>query len=221
MDSNKLIIFDCDGVVVDSEPIALNAIKESLNFYNIDVTFDICKDAFLGKSFGCGMLTLHSLYNSELSVLPIDFEQKTKIKIDSELKKRLKPIKNIHTALKEIKNKKCIASGSDYRRLDISLTVTKTKDYFDNIFSATSVSKGKPSPDIFLFAAYQMGYKPENCIVIEDSQSGMFAALNAGIKVYIYAPKGKPNFIVPKNAEIFTDMIHLPSIISNYSNTLW
>lgn len=213
MKSKPLIIFDFDGVIVDSEPIAIGTIQQVLKEYNIEVSMKICYNAFLGKSFKEGLETLSNLHLIDLINLPNSFETEVKSKINTALNKHLKPIPNIHKALPAITNRKCIASGSDYERLQVSLTKTDTGKYFDNVFSSSSVKKGKPAPDVFLYAAHQMGFAPQDCVVIEDSEAGMVAALTAGMKTYLYTPNSTNNFDIPPSVITFDDMTILPFLL--------
>jgi len=130
------------------------------------------------------------------------------------LSKRLKPIKNVNDALRKMTQKKCIASGSDYIRIEISLKKTGTKQYFNGVFSSSSVKNGKPSPDVFIYSANQMGYETKNCIVIEDSKAGMEAGLAAGMKTFLFRPCKHNKFPVPSNVVVFNNMLNLPGLIN-------
>lgn len=210
---SKLVIFDCDGVVVDSEPIAIGVLHKLLLAYNVNVSYEDCERCFLGKSLQIGLIELKTIDCHSINLLPSNFSNISKQKINLELSKKLLPIKDIHYALDRIPNKKCIASGSDLDRLDISLSVTRTKPHFSEIYSSSMVKRGKPSPDLFLFAAESSSYEIEQCIVIEDSAAGMKAALNAGMKTILYDPGNKSNFFIPSSVIQINSMMELPEII--------
>jgi HAD superfamily hydrolase (TIGR01509 family) len=211
--SDRLIIFDFDGVVVDSEPIAIQVIQKSLENINLHFSYKDCFRAFVGHSFDEGLNNLADDHHLDILMLPINFETNTKTKINLALARKLEPIKNVKEALRNMPHKKCIASGSDYNRIEISLKKTGTKQFFNGVFSSSSVSKGKPAPDVFQYAAAQMGYSPQECTIIEDSEAGMRAGLAAGIKTFLYSPTSNIEFEIPSEVIAFTDMKILPSLL--------
>ena len=109
------------------------------------------------------------------------------------------------------------ASGSTHPRLQLALSVTGLLAQFDRIFSATDVTEGKPAPDLFLWAAQQMQYQVEDCIVIEDSYAGLQAGLAAGMPVLLYNPQWTGKYEVPQGVTIFHHMEELPQLIENLS----
>ena len=213
MQSRKLIIFDFDGVVVDSEPIAIQTINETLESIDLHFSYLDCFNAFVGRSFNEGLNCLAENSSLDKSTLPENFELYTKTKINFALAKKLKPVKNVKEALRNLLHEKCIASGSDYDRIELSLKKTGTTHFFNGVFSASSVEKGKPSPDVFLYAADQMGYSPQECTIIEDSEAGMQAGIAAGIKTLLFSPLSKSSFEIPPEVTAFSDMKKLPSLL--------
>ncbi len=180
---NKLIIFDCDGVLIDSEILACTVETEYMNDLGYTITLDEYMDRYMGKSFAeC----INDLISAGIKFDQEEFTNKSKNKIYTpEFMDKLNALDGIHTLLDNVSNPFCIASGSSMERLRHTLKITNLLDYFDGkIFSAELVQNSKPAPDIFLYAAEKMGYTPDNCIVIEDSINGVKAGIAAGMTTY-------------------------------------
>ncbi len=209
--NQKLIIFDCDGVLVESEPIAISILIKLLQEQNFNVDNNYGKQFFGLSAKDCVEMT-EKKFSKKVSV---DFFEKFASETHKAFKNKLKPIKGIELALANIPNPKCVASGSTKERVKLSLDLVGISKYLENIFSATDVKQGKPFPDIFLFAAEKMGYLPNECIVIEDSDAGMKAGLAANMKVYLYKPSNDFDFNIPNDVVVFSDMEELPLILQN------
>jgi HAD superfamily hydrolase (TIGR01509 family) len=115
--------------------------------------------------------------------LPQDFAERMNRALFARFQTDLKPIAGVREAILALPHPRCVASSSIPERIALSLRVTGLADLFDNIFSATQVARGKPAPDLFLHAAQQLGARPGECLVIEDSPAGVQAALAAGMRV--------------------------------------
>lgn len=179
--SFDLIIFDCDGVLIDSEILANRAEVELLKSFGIEFELNDYMARFVGKSTKD---VLKSIEVSHSVSLPADFRKLAGEKIYAVFKKELKPISGIFELLDSIDKPKCIGSSSSLNRLEMTLTTTGLFDRFaPHIFSADQVSRGKPAPDLFLFAAEKMKVDPNRCIVIEDSPHGVRAGVDAGMTV--------------------------------------
>ncbi|WP_310489591.1 HAD family hydrolase [Chamaesiphon sp. VAR_69_metabat_338] len=176
-----LIIFDCDGVLIDSEILANRSEVESLRSFGIEFELSDYMNRFVGKNTKDvldGIESLHGVRVSEDSWKLVK-ENTSKI-FESELK----PIDGVFELLATIDTAKCVASSSSLERLDLTLKLTGLLDIFSpHIFSSEQVGRGKPAPDLFLFAAEQMQVHPDRCIVIEDSLTGVRAGVAAGMKV--------------------------------------
>ncbi len=210
---DKLLIFDCDGVLVDSEPIANRIFVECLQNegYGVDEAYAL--KHFYGIALRDCITHVETVFQQKISEGFIDtLSQLT----NGEIKRSLKPIRNIELALEQIRYPKCVASGSDYEKLHLSLEVTGLKKYFDHIFSVDEVERGKPYPDIFLFAAAQLNFEPHNCIVIEDSLAGVQAGLAAGMPVYFYHPSSNNGLVLSEGVTVFYDMAQLPHLIARH-----
>jgi HAD superfamily hydrolase (TIGR01509 family) len=176
-----LVIFDCDGVLIDSEILANRAEVELLKSFGIEFELNDYMARFVGKSTKDVLKSIESSYNI---CLPADFRRLAGEKIYEVFKKELKPIPGIFELLDSIDLPKCIGSSSSLHRLEKTLTMTGLFERFaPHIFSADLVSRGKPAPDLFLFAAEKMKVDPTRCIVIEDSPHGVRAGVDAGMTV--------------------------------------
>ena len=177
----ELVIFDCDGVLVDSEIISANTLIEQLHSLGVDIDFEYVQQYFLGCSFSFVVENINKKFNVSL---PGNFEEMYKQKLFEAFKNELQPIEGITDVLSHLSVDYCLASSSSLERIRFSLENTSLTSWFaDKIFTAEQVENGKPAPDLFLHAAQKMGYVPQKCLVIEDSSSGIQAALSAGMRV--------------------------------------
>ena len=175
-----LIIFDCDGVLIDSEVLANQSEVTFLQSFGIHYELSDYMMQFVGKS---NKDVLSTIQEQKKVPLPEDFWKQAEAYTFAVFEKQLKPIEGISHLLSELKIARCIGSSSSLQRLDLSLNVTGLYKYFaPNIYSAEQVDKGKPAPDLFLFAASKMQVEPESCLVIEDSPHGVQAAMSAGMQ---------------------------------------
>ena len=176
-----LIIFDCDGVLVDSEVIACRAHASTLNRHGYPITEDQVFDRFLGRSLRQANLEIEAELGRSL---PVDFSTQLLDELYRSFAAELEAVPHIHATLDTIAQPVCVASSGTHERMRISLGRAGLYDRFaPHIFSATQVRNGKPAPDLFLFAAEQMAMSPKQCLVIEDSAPGIAAALAAGMTV--------------------------------------
>ena len=180
----QLVIFDCDGVLVDSEPIALEVLVEALALKGIAMDADGAAERFLGRSIGSMADVVRHEFNVEIDQ---DFLSHMREALYARFRRELRPIAGIErvvTALKAQGISWCVASSSQRERIELSLAATGLLDLFTpSIFSATMVENGKPAPDLFLHAAAEMGADPSACLVVEDSPAGIVAAQAAGMRV--------------------------------------
>jgi HAD superfamily hydrolase (TIGR01509 family) len=177
----ELIIFDCDGVLIDSEILGNQVIHQEL----ISLGHALTLEEYLEIGVGRRKEEEEAILKEKGIALPIDFWENTSIKILNAFTKHLQPIQGIKEVLDQLNLKKCIASSSSRQRLELSLAVTALETYFHGlIFDGGMVKNGKPSPDIFQLAAQTLGVAPSKCLVIEDSVPGIQAALAARMRVW-------------------------------------
>jgi HAD superfamily hydrolase (TIGR01509 family) len=176
-----LVIFDCDGVLVDSEVISCRAHATILTRHGYPITADQVLDRFLGVSDLEARMTIEAELGRSL---PVDFEAQMKQAALQRYADELQLVPYIAEAIAVIGLPKCVASSGTPEKIRHGLTCAGLYDILaPHIFSAVQVKRGKPAPDLFLFAAEQMKASPERCIVIEDSIPGITGAVAAGMTV--------------------------------------
>jgi HAD superfamily hydrolase (TIGR01509 family) len=175
-----LLIFDCDGVLVDSEPLSCRIDAETLTECGVPYTAEEVARDFTGVSIKDQIARIEMERGIRL---PDDFTERLNRTLLQRFETDLKPIDGVRDAILSLPFPRCVASSSIPERIALSLRVTGLADLFDNIFSSTQVARGKPAPDLFLHAASRMNTLPEECLVIEDSIAGVQAARAAGMRV--------------------------------------
>ncbi|MEF0940825.1 HAD family hydrolase [Rhizobium sp. BR 362] len=179
-----LVIFDCDGVLVDSEPLSVSVLIQAMHDVGVDMSEEDIYSRFLGKS----LATLVDTLETEFDVfIDQDFLDRIRNDLYDRFRQELKPIDGVAETLDALTTRRCVASSSQIERIRLSLGVTGLLPRLEpNIFSASMVKRGKPAPDLFLYAAKQMQVAPQDCIVIEDSPAGITAARAAGMTVFAF-----------------------------------
>jgi HAD superfamily hydrolase (TIGR01509 family) len=212
-----LVIFDCDGVLVDSELISCRAHSQMLTRHGYPITADQVLDRFLGVSDREARLIVEAELGRSL---PGDFETQVKQATLQFYEGDLHAISNVGEAIAAIGLKKCVASSGTPEKIRHGLTRAGLYDVLaPHIFSATQVKRGKPAPDLFLYAADRMQVPPERCLVIEDSIPGVTGALAAGMIVLgfhggSHCRPGHSDTLRAAGATVtFDDMRQLPGLI--------
>lgn len=186
--NTQLVIFDCDGVVIDSEVISAKVLIDKLAALGASVDM-----AFVQKHFlGCQFSTVAAKVENLLSiVLPNEFEAQYREQLLIEFEDNLGLTNGIKTVLSQLNVPYCIATSSSVARTTKALAIVGLTDSFTEcVFTASEVNYGKPAPDLFLHAAKSMGVMPEHCLVIEDSFFGVSAAIAANMAVIHYVGGG-------------------------------
>lgn len=211
MNKYKCIIFDCDGVLIDSESIAIDTLVEMANKLGANMDFKESMISFKGKSLNsCLDLISRRLQNS----LPVNFEKDYRTKSFENFKQQVKPIKGIKKVLDNLKIPFCVASSGPENKIRLNLELTGLLPYFENrIFSCYSIQKWKPEPDVFLWAAKTMGYESKDCLVIEDSISGVRGAKAGGFTVFGYSEHDYHDELKNEADLIFNDMVKLLDLL--------
>jgi len=208
----KLIIFDCDGVLVDSELITNRVFAAMLNELGIAVTLADMFEKFVGRSMAqcCDLIT--GLLGRDL---PRDFVEQYQIRTKAVLESELKPVPGIEAALDAIKAPYCVASSGSHEKMTTTLGITGLLPKFQGkLFSVTEVARGKPAPDVFLYVASKFGVAPSACAVIEDTPSGVAAGVAAGMTVYGYCALTPPHRLAEAGAHCtFSSMAELPTLL--------
>ncbi|WP_376742240.1 HAD family hydrolase [Pseudorhizobium tarimense] len=179
-----LVIFDCDGVLVDSEPLSVQVLVEALSRRGVVVSEDEAYERFLGRSLSTVAQILHDDFDHSIDAA---FLEDLRHHLYERFRRELQPVAGIADVLDALDCEKCVASSSQPERIRLSLSLTGLLQRFEpHIFSASMVAQGKPAPDLFLHAASSMGVDPSSCIVIEDSPAGIEAAQRAGMAVFAF-----------------------------------
>jgi len=184
-DSIDLVIFDCDGVLIDSEVISARVIVEMLALEGVSIDLDYVYKHFLGQQFSCvGRVVLQNFSVK----LPDSFESNYRKKLLMAFKQELRTTMGVKDILSNLAVHSCIATSSSRPRTQGALKLVGLTDYFgESVFTASEVEHGKPAPDLFLHASKKMQVEPKRCLVIEDSIMGVRAATAAGMNVWRYA----------------------------------
>ena len=182
MSAFDLIIFDCDGVVVDSEILSCGCLLTLLRQHEIEIDLAEVYQRFLGRNFQT-VADQYVVWRKE--PVPGDFRAKWEAAIRLAFSASLAAMPGIIDLLGSLKTPVCIASSSDLDRVTFSLSLAKLSTFFDgHVFTSQMVKRGKPAPDLFLHAAAVMGVAAGRALVIEDSISGVTAAKAAGMTVW-------------------------------------
>ena len=184
----ELVIFDCDGVLVDSEPIANDELARLLTEAGVPTTYEQCLQRYMGGS----LERVREIVRAETGrELPGDFADQLRTRLLDAFRDRLRPIagmQDVLTALADRGIPFCVASSSPRDRLALSLEVTGLAPLFqDRVYSVGDVARGKPAPDVFLHAAARMAVDPARAVVVEDSGPGVAAAAAAGMACIGYS----------------------------------
>jgi HAD superfamily hydrolase (TIGR01509 family) len=181
MTKPDLIIFDCDGVLVDSEVLSCRCLSEVLAGYGIDLDLDQALDLFLGRS----MTAVRDHYEAHGRLIPEQFSTELSAGVRAAFLSALCPIEGVSSVLEGLQIPHCVASSSDFDRVSFSLSLTGLAPHFERrLYTSQMVERGKPAPDLFLYAADRMQADPGRTLVIEDSVSGVMAGKAAGMTVW-------------------------------------
>lgn len=211
-----LVIFDCDGVLVDSEAIANDTLAEALTALGLPMSGAEARRRFVGLSFVsvCRKLT------DEFGLrLPPQWADEVEARDFAAFRARLEPVSGVRELIAAVDAagiKKCIASSGSFAKMDVTLGVTGLKSHFGGaIFNASQVARGKPAPDLFLHAARMMDVAPATAIVIEDSVYGVIGARAAGMRVIGYCgdPLTDQSALAAAGADIVTAMREVPGLL--------
>ena len=176
-----LVIFDCDGVLVDSEPISMRVMLETLAAAGLQLDAETAYARFLGTSMKSICAKLDREDGVRLDEAALDL---LRHRLNAAFRAELQPIQGVAETLGRLTVPFCVASSSQPERIELSLGITGLRHHFaGDIFSASMVEHGKPAPDLFLHAAKSMGFAPDTALVVEDSPAGIAAAKAAGMRV--------------------------------------
>jgi HAD superfamily hydrolase (TIGR01509 family) len=208
----ELVIFDCDGVLVDSESIAAELEVEMFAEIGMPMTAQEIRARFLGRSAA----DTNAAIVEHLGALPDGWEARWERRYYEALRRQLRPIDGVAEALDRITAPVCVASSSRRTSIALKLELCGLAARFgDRVFSAEQVAHGKPAPDLFLFAAKRLGVRPSRCAVVEDSPVGVQAARAAQMLTFAYtgdAMLPREELEGPRTT-VFGDMRQLPELL--------
>ncbi|OIQ28072.1 MAG: HAD family hydrolase [Bacteroidetes bacterium MedPE-SWsnd-G2] len=204
MSKYKCIIFDCDGVLVDSEPISNGVLVDMANSYGANIDLKYALKHFKGGTIKRVKASIEGLIEEEL---PVSFEADYRALSYQAFKEKVTPVSGIKEVLESLEIPYCVASSGPVPKIKLNLELTGLFSFFgQNIFSCYTIEKWKPDPAIFTLAAKTMGFSNSECLVIEDSITGVQAAINGGFDVFGYTAHDYNNELSEKCTNTFSDM---------------
>jgi len=207
----ELVIFDCDGVLVDSERVAVRVESELLTSLGWPLTENDVLERFVGRTDAEMLADIERHLGRSVPEWQALYEEHVFRAFETDLQ----PVAGIHAALDALTYAICVASNGTHERMQLTLGITGLVDRFSNrMFSATDVAKGKPAPDLFLHAARTLGVAPDHCVVVEDSRSGVAAARAAGMRSFGYVGGLTPaEWLAGPDTVLFDDMTELAALL--------
>ncbi|MER6678402.1 HAD family hydrolase [Streptomyces sp. NPDC000983] len=210
-----LVIFDNDGVLVDSEPISNRLLAGYLTELGHPTTYEESLRDYMGSA----MHRVHDLVEARTGTpLPADFDDVFHARVFAAFERELKPVRGAEEVLAKLAADGvpyCLASSGSHERIRVGHRTTGLSRWFEDgrIFSSQDVGRGKPAPDLFLYAAERMGVAPERCAVVEDSPLGVQAAVAAGMDVYGFTAMTPASRLADATG-LFEDMGELLDLLS-------
>ena len=212
--ANLLVIFDCDGVLVDSEPIAARLTAESVSELGWEMSAELAKSEFLGDTFTNIIRRVEERIGRKV---PEDWPARSQAKLLAALERELTPVAGVKSAIEALLGAGAtlaVGSQGSHQKMQLTLGVTGLLPFFQGrIFSASQVTQPKPAPDLFLLAANTLGFAPSQCVVVEDSTRGVKAALAAGMRILGYTASVGREAIVAAGAEPVDDLAQVPKLL--------
>jgi HAD superfamily hydrolase (TIGR01509 family) len=211
----ELVIFDCDGVLVESEMTSNRVLAEAITEAGLPIDADEVSRRFEAMRLADIQAQVEEAVGRPLGAQwLLDFERRREVAF----REGMDPIEGVEAVLARLRKagmSTCVASQARREKTELTLSLTGLRGYFDNdaLFSSTMVERGKPHPDLFLHAAATMGVEPSRCIVVEDAVPGVRAALAAGMAALGYAPPGSDDRLARAGARTFASMAELPALL--------
>ncbi|MGH1493329.1 MAG: HAD family hydrolase [Acidimicrobiales bacterium] len=211
----KLVVFDCDGVLVDSEAIVIEVEAELLSSAGFELTADQIAERYVGLSYPDMMAGLQRDFGRPV---PDGLSEEVQQAALDAFPGRLTTTRGMTAFLEALQLPRCVASSSALSRVELSLGITGLDQFFEpeHVFSSQMVERGKPAPDLFLLAANRLGFQPADCVVIEDSPHGVEAALAADMSVvgYVGGLHARPSLTERLSAAGATTIVDSPEAIA-------
>ena len=212
MKRTQLVIFDCDGVLVDSEPVANRTLAQMLRELGLDLTQEQIFEKFVGYSLPHVARVIEGMLGR---APPATFLNDLQTRTFAAFRTELRAMPGIEEALDRLSVPFCVASSGDHEKMRTTLGITGLWPRFaGRIFSVTQVARGKPAPDVYLLAASQLGAEPAACVVVEDTPPGVQAGVAAGMTVFGYCAHTPETKLKAVGAHLtFDDLRRLPDLL--------
>ena len=208
----KCIIFDCDGVLVDTEKIGNGVLLEMASEHGFEMKIEDAYRNFNGRKLKDCFRYIEETIDKEL---PETFETEFRQRSFSAFKTQVKPMEGIVSFIEKLTIPYCVASSGPVEKIRLNLEVAGLSNKFENkLFSSYQIGSWKPEPGIFLHAAKEMGFDVKDCIVVEDSVAGVRAGIDGGFKVYGFANGYNDNDLEKEGAILFRSYEELAAIVS-------
>ena len=216
---NLAVIFDCDGVLVDSETLSVRVFQDMTEEVGIVFTHAEALARIRGRKVAVWVEEIQQLAGGKL---PRDFIPTFRARCAALFSTNLKATPHIETLIRNLDIPFCTASSAPREKIELTLGLTGLLPLFSGrIFSAYDIGSWKPDPGIFLHAATQMGIPPANCAVIEDSLVGVQAARAAGMTVFGFASPDTAASLTAAGATTFQSMLDLPALLASWRSTFF
>jgi HAD superfamily hydrolase (TIGR01509 family) len=205
------VIFDCDGVLVDTELVSNGVLAALLTAAGLPRTLEDCMRDYRGRS----LESVRTMAERDVGALPFDLAERYYAEVEAIFACELEAVPGVVGALDRIALPSCVASSGPHHKMAVTLRTAGLWERFEGrIFSATEVANGKPAPDLFLHAAARMGFHPASTAVVEDSLPGVEAAVAAGMRALAFARHSDPAELAAAGGEPFDDMAELPALLA-------
>jgi len=206
-----LVIFDCDGVLVDSERLAVRVEARLITELGWPLSESDVLERFVGRSDEYMLSEIESALGHPVP----DWQDRYEQRLHSAFRDELTAVEGIEAALEQLTGATCVASSGTHEKMKLTLGLTGLYEQFaGRIFSTTEVERGKPAPDLFLYAADRSGVTPDRCVVVEDSKSGVEAARAASMRSLGYAGGlTPPSWLEGPDTVVFANMADLPRLV--------
>jgi HAD superfamily hydrolase (TIGR01509 family) len=208
----RSVIFDCDGVLVDTELISNRVLAGLLTEAGLPTTLEDCMRDYRGRAMASVAALVTERHGAPL---PADLPDRYYAEVKAVFARELQPVPGVVAALDRISLPSCVASSGPHHKMAVTLRRTGLWERFEGrIFSASEVAAGKPAPDLFLHAARRMGFDPAATAVVEDSVPGIEAARAAGMRALAFARHTDADVLAAAGGEPFHDMAELPRLLA-------